>query len=116
MKKTFVLSTLAAAILLRAPAWAADAQQPATIKMASAAKTASRAEALSPGENLTLGAAMLLANERDQLEMQQVFRLALYFRPLRRAYDPNPDVLRVGEDPNIETVYMDAIQKPLGPA
>ena len=58
---------------------------------------------------------MLLANERDQLEMQQVFRLALYFRPLRRAYDPNPDVLRVGEDPNIETVYMDRIKKTLGP-
>lgn len=114
MKKTYVLTTIAA-ILLQAPAWAADAQQPAAIKMASAAKAASRAEALSPVENLTLGAAMLLANDREKFEMQQVFRLALYFRPLRRAYDPNPDVVRAGEDPNIETIYMDRIKKTLGP-
>ena len=114
MKKTYVLTTLAA-ILLQAPAWAADAQQPAPIKMASAAKTASHAEALSPVENLALGAAMLLANQRDQLEMQQVFRLALYFRPLRRVYDPNPAMVRSGDDSNIETTYMDRIKKTLGP-
>lgn len=115
MKKVFVLTTLAAAILLQAPAWAADAQQPAAIKLASAAKASSNAKALSPVEDLALGAAMLLANERDQLEMQQVFRLALYFRPLRRVYDPNTDIVRIGEDPNIEKIYMDRIKKTLGP-
>lgn len=114
MKKTYVLTTIAA-ILLQAPAWAADAQQPAAIKVASAAKAASRAETLSPVENLALGSALLLANERDKFEMQQVFRLALYLRPLRRVYDPSPAIVRAGEDSNIEAVYMDRIKKTLGP-
>lgn len=113
--KKYVLTTLAAT-LLQVPAWAADTQQAVGIKLASVTKQApSSTETLPPMENIALGTALLLANERDAYEMQQVFRLALYFRPVRRQHDPNPDVLRVGEDPNIETVYMDRIKKVLGP-
>lgn len=113
--KKYVLTTLAA-VLLQAPAWAADVQQAVGIKLASVTKKAtSGTETLSPLENLALGTALLLANERDKYEMQQVFRLALYFRPVRRQHDPSSDVVKVGEDPNIETVYMDRIKKVLGP-
>jgi rhodanese-related sulfurtransferase/cytochrome c553 len=115
MKKIFVLPTLAAAILLQAPVWAADTHPTATIQLASAATATSRAEALSPVESLALGSAMLLEHERDKFEMQQVFRLALYFRPLRRVYDPNPAIVRAGEDPNIEKTYSDRIRTTLGP-
>lgn len=71
-------------------------------------------EALSPVENLTLGTVTLLAEERDSFDMSQIFRLALYFRPLRRLYDPNPDLVK-NEGKNIETVYMDRIWRVLSP-
>lgn len=71
-------------------------------------------QALSPLENLTLGTVILLAKDRDSFEMSQVFRLALYFRPLRRLYDPNPDLVKI-DDPRIEAVYMDRIWRVLKP-
>ncbi len=71
-------------------------------------------EALSPVENLTLGTALLLEKERDSYEMSQIFRLALYFRPLRRVYDPNPELRKIS-DPRIEAVYMDRIWRVLKP-
>jgi mono/diheme cytochrome c family protein len=46
--------------------------------------------------------------------MSQVFRLALYFRPLRRMYDPNPDIIKASGS-NFETVYMDRIWRVLRP-
>lgn len=71
-------------------------------------------QALSPEENLALGTALLLKRDRDSFDMSQVFRLALYFRPLRRLKDPNPDLRKVA-DPNIGTVYMDRIWRVLSP-
>ena len=71
-------------------------------------------DALSPVESLALGTALLLERERDSFDMSQVFRLALYFRPLRRLKDPNPDLRKVN-DSNIETVYMDRIWRVLTP-
>lgn len=71
-------------------------------------------EALSPVENLMLGTALLLERERDSYEMSQIFRLALYSRPLRRVYDPNPELRKIN-DPRIEAVYMDRIWRVLKP-
>ncbi|HUX62308.1 c-type cytochrome [Sulfuricella sp.] len=111
----YTLATLAA-IMLPASVWAADAPSSTASKAVMAMKSASsHAESLTPVENLALGTALLLANERDAFEMQQVFRLALYLRPLRRLYDPNPALVRTGEDPNVEKVYMDRIKNTLKP-
>lgn len=114
--KRYALTTLAA-IMLPVPVWAADApSQIASTAATAAKKSASPAEALSAVENLALGTALLLARERDAFEMQQVFRLALYLRPLRRQYDPNPDLVKIDEDPKIiEKVYMDRIRNVLKP-
>lgn len=71
-------------------------------------------EALSPTESLVLGTVLLLRDERNSFEMPQVFRLALYIRPLRRVYDPNPDLVK-NNDPRIEAVYMDRIWRTLKP-
>lgn len=71
-------------------------------------------EALSPIENLLLGTALLLERERDSFEMSQIFRLALYTRPVRRVYDPNPLLVKVN-DRRIETVYLDRIYRVLKP-
>ena len=115
MKQQYLFAALAAA-LVQAPAWAADAPKPAATLLASAAVSgASHNESLSPTQNLVLGTALLLDKEREAFEMQQVFRLALYLRPLRRVYDPNPDLVRNGENPNIEQIYTDRIKKTLGP-
>lgn len=87
-------------------------------KKASEYKAVSPEEALSPVESLTLGTAVLLAEDRDSFEMSQVFRLALYFRPLRRMYDPNPDLVKdlvKTSGANFETVYMDRIWRVLRP-
>jgi rhodanese-related sulfurtransferase/cytochrome c553 len=70
--------------------------------------------ALSPLEHLTLGTALLLERDRDSFDMSQVFRMALYFRPLRRLHDPNP-LLRKAEDGQVETVYLDRIMRVLKP-
>jgi len=83
-------------------------------KKASEYKAVSPEEALSPVESLTLGTVVLLAEDRDSFEMSQVFRLALYFRPLRRMYDPNPDIIKASGS-NFETVYMDRIWRVLRP-
>lgn len=113
--KKYILATLAA-VMLPVPVWAADAPSARASKAVTAMKSASsHAATLSPVENLALGSALLLANEREVFEMQQVFRLALYLRPLRRLYDPNPDLVRIGEDPNVEKVYMDRIKNTLKP-
>ena len=115
MKKKYLFVALVAA-LAQAPAWAADAPKSAARKVASAATSApSHHESLSPTENLVLGTALLLAKEREAFEMQQVFRLALYLRPLRRVYDPSPDFVRNGESPDVEKVYTDRIKRVLGP-
>lgn len=71
-------------------------------------------EALSPLENLTLGTVLLLEKERDTFVMPQVFRLALYFRPIRRLHDPNAELVKIN-DPRIETVYLDRIWRVLNP-
>lgn len=78
-------------------------------------KAVSPEEALSPMQSLTLGTAILLAEDRDSFEMSQIFRLALYFRPLRRMYDPNPDIIKASSSANYETVYMDRIWRVLRP-
>ena len=74
-------------------------------------------EALSPVENLTLGTALLLERGRQSFDMSQVFRLALYFRPLRRLYDPNPNINKQlsTDKMDVETVYMDRIWRVLKP-
>lgn len=77
-------------------------------------KQVSPDQALSPVESLTLGTVILLDKDRDSFEMSQVFKLALYFRPLRRLYDPNSDLVKI-DDPRIETVYMDRIWRVLKP-
>lgn len=77
-------------------------------------KAVDPAEALSPTENLVLGTVLLLRDDRNSFEMSQVFRLALYMRPLRRVYDPNPDLVK-STDPRIEAVYMDRIWRTLKP-
>lgn len=114
--KKYTLAALAA-IMLPVSVWAADAPSPTASKAVIAMnKAGSPTDALSPVENLVLGTALLLANERDAFEMQQVFRLALYLRPLRRQYDQNPDLVKLNEDPqHIEKVYMDRIRKVLKP-
>ena len=71
-------------------------------------------EALSQLDNLALGTVLLLAKERETFEMSQVFRLALYFRPVRRVYDPNQLLVKI-KDPRIETVYLDRIYRVLKP-
>lgn len=114
MKKNHILTAaLAAAFLYQAPAFAADA--PAPMKLAAAMSSSPQQETLTPLEHLTLGTVLLLEKERDAFEMQQVFRMALYFRPLRRVYDPNPALIRKGESPNVEKTYVDRIKKVLGP-
>ncbi|WP_303908388.1 c-type cytochrome [Thiohalomonas denitrificans] len=70
---------------------------------------------LTPVENLTLGTAKLLAEDRDSFEMSQVFRLALYLRPLRRVYDPNPDLNKRSDQSKMEAIYMDRIWRTLKP-
>lgn len=115
--KKLALTTLAA-VMLPALAWSVDARSPVTSKPVMIAmnnKAASHPEALSPVENLVLGTALLLANERDQFEMSQVFRLALYLRPMRRVHDPNPGLVKAGDDPNAEQVYTDRIKAVLKP-
>lgn len=78
--------------------------------------TASQSTALTPAENLVLGTVLILDKERDLLDMSQVFRMALYLRPMRRVYDPNPDLVRSGDDPKAEQIYMNRIAKTLKPA
>ena len=68
--------------------------------------------ALSPSELLALGTASLLAEEPGSLEMPQIFRLALYFRPLRRLYDPK---ISQSFDARMEAVYLDRIWRVLTP-
>lgn len=114
MKKRYIVTALAA-ILSQVPAFAVDATLP--MKVASADRGASsQNEALTPLEELALGSALLLEKERDKFEMQQVFRLALYLRPLRRLKDPSPDMVRKGQDPNIEKTYTTRIRETLGPS
>lgn len=74
-------------------------------------------QALSPVESLTLGTALLLERDRQSFDMSQVFRLALYFRPLRRLFDPNPNINKqLSTDKlDVETVYMDRIWRVLKP-
>ena len=74
-------------------------------------------DALSPMESLTLGTGLLLERDRKSFDMSQVFRLALYFRPLRRLMDPNPDISKQlsTDSSNVETVYMDRIWRVLKP-
>lgn len=86
----------------------------AVAKAAFEVKAVAPEEALAPVESLTLGTVLLLAKERDSFEMPQVFRLALYFRPLRRLYDGNPDLVKIS-DPRIETVYLDRVWRVLKP-
>lgn len=113
MKKKYIVTVLAA-ILFQVPAFAADAPTP--IKVASAERGASsHGEALTPLESLALGAALLVDNHPEEFEMQQVFRLALYLRPLRRLKDPNPDLVPTGDARDIEKVYTDRIKETLGP-
>lgn len=78
-------------------------------------KAVSPEEALSPLENLLLGTALLLERDRDSFEMSQIFRLALYTRPVRRVYDPSPLLVKIKDDPRIETVYLDRIYRVLKP-
>ena len=118
--KKFALTTLAAALMLPALTWSAGtspatAAIPAKPLMMAMNEAAAPAQALSPAENLVLGTALLLANERDKFDMSQVFRLALYLRPLRRVYDPNPLLVKSGDDPNAETIYMDRIRNTIKP-
>ena len=72
-------------------------------------------QVLTPVENLTLGTAKLLAEDRDSFEMSQVFRLALYLRPLRRVYDPNPNLNKKSDGSKREAIYMDRIWRTLKP-
>jgi rhodanese-related sulfurtransferase/cytochrome c553 len=114
MKKKYLFVALAA-VLAQASAWSAGGPKASSVNIAAAMSTPSRAEALPPMENLVLGTALLLERERENFEMQQVFRLALYLRPLRRVYDPNPGLVRKGESPDIEKVYTDRVKRVLGP-
>ncbi len=114
MKKKHLFVALAA-VLAQASAWSAGTPKAPPVEIAAAAMSApSHDEALSPMENLVLGTALLLERERETFEMQQVFRLALYLRPLRRVYDPSPDLVRKGESPDIEKVYTERIKRVLG--
>ena len=114
--KKFALTTLAA-VMLPALAWAADAPPSAASKpmMLAANAPAFTSAPLTPAENLVLGTALLLEKERDAFEMSQVFRLALYLRPMRRVYDPNPNLVRAGDDPNAEKTYMERIRSVIKP-
>ncbi len=78
-------------------------------------KSVAPGQTLSPVERLTLGTVKLLAEDRGSFEMEQVFRLALYFRPLRRIYDPSPDLMKTMDQESGETIYMDRIWRVLKP-
>lgn len=112
----FALTTLAA-VMLPALAWSVDTPSPAAAKpvMLALNAPASQSAPLTPAENLVLGTALLLEKERDAFEMSQVFRLALYLRPMRRVYDPNPALVRAGDDPDAEQKYMARIKAVLKP-
>lgn len=69
-------------------------------------------QALSPVETMALGTAKLIEENRDSFEMSQIFRLALYFRPLRRQHDP---LIKQPFDARQEAIYLDRIWRVLKP-